>query len=42
MAHVASVSGSNPSCLAFVPGTSVIFRDGVDQGTTANWSVVAP
>ena len=42
MAHVATVSGGNPTCLAFVPGTSVIFRDGVDQGATANWTVVVP
>ncbi|HSM13073.1 MAG TPA: M12 family metallo-peptidase [Thermoanaerobaculia bacterium] len=40
--EVATVAAGNPGCLSFVPGTSVIFRDGVDQGSTANWSVVVP
>jgi hypothetical protein len=42
MSHVASAAGINPACLAFVPGTSVVFRDGVDQGSTSNWSVTTP
>jgi hypothetical protein len=42
MSHVASAAGIDPACLAFVPGTSVVFRDGVDQGSTSNWSVTTP
>jgi hypothetical protein len=40
--HVAAVSGANAACLAFVPGSSVIFRHGFDAGSTTGWSSVAP
>lgn len=42
MSHVAAVSGVNPACLAFVPGSSVIFRHGFDAGSTGGWSATAP
>lgn len=40
--HVAAVAGTSPSCLAFVPGSSVIFRHGFDAGATAGWSTTSP
>lgn len=42
MNHVAAVSGSNAACLAFIPGSSVIFRHGFDVGSTGGWSAMAP
>jgi hypothetical protein len=40
--HVAAVSAGNAACLAFVPGTSVIFRHGFDAGSAAGWTSIVP
>lgn len=35
--HVQQRAASNPSCLAFLPGTSAIFSDGFEAGNRSSW-----
>jgi hypothetical protein len=42
VSHAVAMAGSNPACLAYVPGSSVIFRHGFDAGSTGGWSAFVP
>lgn len=42
ISHAVAAAGSNPTCLAYVPGSSVIFRHGFDAGSTGGWSAASP
>jgi hypothetical protein len=42
IAHAVTAASGNPACLAYVPGSSVIFRHGFDAGSTGGWSATTP
>ncbi|MEO8198417.1 MAG: hypothetical protein ABI689_17020 [Thermoanaerobaculia bacterium] len=41
-AHVVSVAGGNPSCLALRSPLSVLFGNGFHSGNTGVWSAAVP
>jgi hypothetical protein len=42
LSHVVARAASYPTCLPFVPGSSVLFRHGFENASTTGWSAAVP